>query len=207
MSLRDVVVGQFQKSHGVAGHIAGWIMAHRPSNRDRNRWTVNLLDIKAHDRILEIGCGPGLALEDCLARAIQGYVVGLDHSQTMLEQARKRNARAVEEGRLQLRLGRLEELESKNEQFDKIFSVNVVQFLDNPATTFQMLSTKLEPGGFLATTYMPRDRNPSRSKALVMAQAVKQYMEEAGFIQIRTDMLPLEPVPAICVIGKRPCLP
>jgi trans-aconitate methyltransferase len=122
----------------------------------------------------------------------------------MLDQAHKRNVRAVEEGRLQLRLGCLEELEPKDEQFDKIFSVNVVQFLDDPATTFQILSTKLKPGGLLATTYMPRDRNPSRSKALAMAQAVKQRMEEAGFLQIRTDVLPLEPVPAICVIGKRP---
>lgn len=203
MRIRDVVVEQFQKPHGVAGHIAGWIMAHRPSNRDRNRWTVDLLDIRAHDRILEIGCGPGLALEGCLAHAIQGRVVGLDHSQTMLEQARRRNARAVAEGRLQLQLGHLEEWGSLDEQFDKIFSVNVVQFLDDPAATFRILSTKLRPGGLLATTYMPRDRHPSRSKAFAMAQAVKQHMEESGFLQIRIEELALEPAPAICVIGKR----
>jgi trans-aconitate methyltransferase len=122
----------------------------------------------------------------------------------MLEQARKRNARAVEEGRLELRLGRLEELAPMDEQFDKIFSVNVVQFIEDPATTFQTLYMKLKPGGLLATTYMPRDRNPSRSKALAMAWAVQQHMEEVGFLQIRTEELPLEPVPAICVIGKRP---
>lgn len=203
MSLRDVVVEQFQRPHGFVGQLAGWIMAHRPSNRDRNRWTVDLLDITAHDRILELGCGPGLALKDCLTRATQGLVVGLDHSQTMLEQARKRNARAVQEGRLDLRLGRLEELDSMPEQFNKIFSVNVVQFIEDPATMFQTLSMRLKPGGRLATTYMPRDKNPSRSKALAMAQAVKQHMEEAGFLDMRIEQLPLEPVPAICVIGER----
>ena len=63
MNLQNVIVAQFQQPRGLLGQIAGWIMDHRPSNRDRNHWTVKLLHIQPQDQILEIGCGPGLALE------------------------------------------------------------------------------------------------------------------------------------------------
>lgn len=204
MNLQNVIVAQFQQPRGLLGQIAGWIMAHRPSNRDRNHWTVNLLHIQPQDHILEIGCGPGLALEACLARVVDGLVVGLDHSQTMLEQARARNAPAVWDGRLQLRLGSLGELSHTNELFDKIFSVNVVQFLDDKATAFNALYTRLRPRGILATTYMPRGQNPNRTKALSMADEVKPYMEQARFVRIRIEELLLKPVPAVCVIGEHP---
>jgi ubiquinone/menaquinone biosynthesis C-methylase UbiE len=184
--------------------MAGWVMAHRPSNRERNFWTVDLLDPQPEDHILEIGCGPGLALEACLAGVGKGLVVGLDHSQTMLNQARARNAQAVKDGRLQLRLGSLEQLALTDELFEKIFSVNVVQFLDDKVGVFNALRMKLRPGGRIASTYMPRGQSPSREKALTMADELKQYMETVGFIKIRIEKLPLKPVPAVCVIGERP---
>jgi len=41
--LRQNVIGQFRRPHGVLGRVAGWVMANRPSNRRRNMWTVGLL--------------------------------------------------------------------------------------------------------------------------------------------------------------------
>jgi hypothetical protein len=43
---------------GAAGSVTGWVFAHRPSNRQRNRWAVSLLDIRPADQVLEIGFGP-----------------------------------------------------------------------------------------------------------------------------------------------------
>lgn len=204
MDLQDHIAVQFQHPRGMLGRMAGWVMAHRPSNRDRNRWTVNLLNIQPQDNILEFGCGPGLGLQACLSRAADGYVIGLDHSQTMLDQARARNRSAVLDGRLHLRLGSLDELSCLPEQFDKIFSVNVIQFFDDKLTVFNTLHAHLKPNGIVATTYMPRGRNPSRAKALTLAEEVKQHMEHAGFVQIRTEELPLKPVPAVCIVGAHP---
>jgi hypothetical protein len=39
-------------------------MAHRPSNAQRNRWVVSLLDVQPTDRVLEIGFGPGIAIQE-----------------------------------------------------------------------------------------------------------------------------------------------
>lgn len=34
---------QFERPHGAMGALAGFVMSHRPSNRERNRWTVDLI--------------------------------------------------------------------------------------------------------------------------------------------------------------------
>jgi precorrin-6B methylase 2 len=81
--------------------VTGWVFAHRPSNRQRNRWAVSLLGVRPADQVLEIGFGPGLAVAE-LARAGAGHVYGIDHSDVMLRQASKRNAAAVRTGRVTL---------------------------------------------------------------------------------------------------------
>jgi len=75
------IVGQFGHPRGTAGTIAGWVMAHRRSNRERNSWVVSLLDVQPSDRVLEIGFGPGLAIAE-LSRRVgdSGHVYGIDHS-------------------------------------------------------------------------------------------------------------------------------
>ena len=69
--------GQFRKPTGFLGWVAGWIMAHRASNTTRNRWTVDLLNIKETDHVLEIGFGPGLSIASAARLARQGVVVGM----------------------------------------------------------------------------------------------------------------------------------
>src|ERR1700742_4359519 len=90
---RDVV-GQAHHPRGAAGRVTAWEMAHRPSNRQRSRWVVSLLDVQPADRILEIGFGPGLAIA-ALARAGAGHVYGADHSGVMVRAAARRNAAAI----------------------------------------------------------------------------------------------------------------
>src|SRR5450755_3917553 len=62
MDISDAVYGQFEHPRGLLGSLAGAIMANRSSNRERNRWTVELLNVEPTSRVLEIGCGPGYAL-------------------------------------------------------------------------------------------------------------------------------------------------
>jgi hypothetical protein len=49
------VRAQFGRPTGVLGRVLGWTLASRPSNRRRNVWTVSLLNVQRHDRVLEIG--------------------------------------------------------------------------------------------------------------------------------------------------------
>ena len=204
MSPRHRIVAQFRMPSGIFGRIAGWIMANRASNRARNRWTVELLDIAATDHVVKIGCGPGYALALCAARATAGMVVGLDHSEIMIDQARRRNRAAIAAGRMEARLGGVDALTALTGPFDKAFSVNVVQFLPDKGAAFHALFAAMAKGGLAATTYMPREQAPTRANARIMADTVAAHMAEAGFADIRIEELALEPAPAIAVLGRKP---
>lgn len=201
--MRDHIVPQFKRPHGVLGRLAGAIMANQPSNRTRNGWTVQLLECRPDDRVLEIGCGPGVALEACLMAVPSGRVVGFDHSEAMIAQAGRRQRPALRDGRLELRVGGLELLFGLEQTFDRVFSVNVVQFLPDLDEALTRIFAATMPGGRAATTYMPRSRNPTRDDALRMADRVVRAKEGAGFTDIRIGELPLGIVPAVCVLARR----
>jgi len=50
MTLINKVYAQFRRPSGFLGRLAGWIMANRPSNIERNRWTVDLLGASPSNR-------------------------------------------------------------------------------------------------------------------------------------------------------------
>jgi len=203
MSLNQTVIGQFKQPRGVLGHVVGWILAGRGSNLARNRWTVDLLNLGANDRVLEIGCGPGVALELVLARGKGVSAVGIDHSKVMIAQARKRNRGAVKKGRLKLIEGTLEALPADSAPFDKAFSINLIQFVDDKAAFAARVKSLLKPGGVFATTFQPRSAKATRADALDMAARVSKLLTAAGFTSVRTEELDLKPVPAVCVAGVR----
>ena len=200
MTLKRRLLAQFKRPHGLLGHIAGWILARRPSNVLRNRWTVDIVNPEAGMRVLEVGCGPGVALHMCLAR--DGVsAMGVDHSALMISHARRRNAASVRQGRLVLAEGSIEDVSADSPGFDKIFSVNVIQFVD--ADKFvQRAACLLKPGGLLAATYQPRHARATPADAMRMATRLQSAFSRAGLINIRIEELPLKPMPAVCVLGQ-----
>src|SRR5688500_7109770 len=94
------LVRQFHQPTGLGGRLAGRVMGHRPSNVERNRWAVELLDVQPNERVLEIGCGPGVAIAALASRVPEGLVVAVDHSEVMISQTRRRNTAAVDAGRV-----------------------------------------------------------------------------------------------------------
>lgn len=200
MSLRSAIVSQFRHPRGVLGRIVGFILAGRGSNLVRNRWTVDLLDPKGGERVLEIGCGPGVALQLCLSRASVS-AVGVDHSQLMIAQAGRRNRKAAAAGRLTLVQGTIDDVSAALGPFDKVFSINVIQFVDRAGFVARVRSL-LKAGGTFATTYQPRQAKATRADALSMAAELSALLSAQGFEGVRTEEIALKPVPAVCVIGR-----
>jgi cyclopropane fatty-acyl-phospholipid synthase-like methyltransferase len=203
MSLRSYIVGQFKQPHGVMGKLAGAIMAHRPSNIARNHWTVDLLRLEEDHQVLEIGCGPGLALKKCTSNITSGRAVGIDHSKIMVDQARARLSGEIAARKVELRVGNLELLAEYPRTFDRVFSLNVVQFFPDLETAFRQMHDSLKVGGMVVTTYQPRHPQATGDDALQMAERIEANMNKAGFNQMVCHELPLKPVPVISVIGRR----
>lgn len=204
MSIMSHMMSQFRKPRGVGGYVAGWIMAKRPSNRTRNFWTVDLLNIEATHRVLEIGFGPGIALERVASQVTDGEVVGIDHSEMMLRQAAARIKKKIDSDRLRLTVGTVEQPPRDLGTFDRVFSINVVQFWQDPQQVFSDLFTRLNPGGVIATTYQPRHRGANAEDADRMANSIAAWMSATAFEDVRIERLELQPIPVVCVIGSRP---
>ena len=202
MSIRGKLVRQFMQPRGPLGHLAGWIMANRPSNRERNLWTVDLLGLKPDSTVLEVGCGPGLAIERCLQIVTNGHVIGLDHSSVMIAQAAQRNNQAIDEGRLSLVLSTTNALDALNSKFDRVLAVNVALFFPDLQAVVDALSSKVSPGGILAITHMPRKPGASSEDTEIAGDRLAMCFSSAGLTNVTKDLLPLDPVPAVCVRGR-----
>jgi SAM-dependent methyltransferase len=196
------VVRQFGKPTGTLGALAGLVMSRRQSNRQRNNWTLDLLNIKPADRVLELGFGPGLGIRGAAERAHEGEVFGIDHSAVMLRQASKRNAAAIAAGRVELHLASVDALPDFPAKFDKIFGVNVHMFWSNAAAVIAELLVLLQPGGTLALTFQPRKPGATSADTAQAGDELTDLLGSGGFEQVRTEVLELTPS-AVCVLGSR----
>jgi SAM-dependent methyltransferase len=197
------VVRQFGRPHGAAGRAAGWVMAHRGSNRQRNLWVVSLLDVQPTDRVLEIGFGPGLAIAELARRATAGHVYGIDHSEVMVRQAGKRNAAAIRAQRVKLLHTSVARLPRFDEPLDAIFAVNSVGFWPDPAERLSELRGLLRPGGRIALAGQPRCAGATADTTARAARELHDLLTQAGFTRARTETLPLDP-PVACVLAVNP---
>jgi ubiquinone/menaquinone biosynthesis C-methylase UbiE len=116
---------------------------------DRLRAIVEDLGIDPDDRVLEIGCGHGVAATMVCERLEGGRLTAVDRSPKMIEAATRRNARYVEAGRAEFLVGELERLELGERRFDVIFAVRVGLFHRDPERARRLSAPWLAPGGVL----------------------------------------------------------
>ena len=203
LSLRQYLVGQFRQPHGPLGQVAGWIMLWRGSNRQRNLWTLDLLDVEPGHRVLEIGFGPAYAIEQLLRRCPEAHVTGLDHSEAMLGQASRRLRQEILDGRVELSCDTVEGLGSWERTFDRVYSSNVVQFWPDRRKALEMILNSLAPGGRVVTTYLPRNPQASDQDAVALGEALAKEMREVGFRNVSLEPGPRLPVLTVSVVGTR----
>jgi len=209
--LRHTIVLQFRNPTGVGGHLAGWIMGHRSSNVTRNRWAVELLDIQPGERVLELGCGPGVALAALAERAVAGLVVGVDQSPVMIRQAQRRNAVAIAAGRLRLVRSSVEDLPLSPEQreppfdtsFDAVLAVNNVGFWSEPARCLSGLRRLLRPRGRIALVTQPRCPGATAETTRAAGDELAALLASVGFTSLEQTTLELDP-PVVCVRATNP---
>jgi SAM-dependent methyltransferase len=201
-AIRRLVL-QFGHPRGIAGQVVGWVMAHRGSNRQRSSWAVSLLDVQPTDRVLEIGFGPGVAIAELAGRAAQGHVYGIDHSEVMVQQAGRRNAAAIRAHRVHLAHASVDQLPSFGDPLDAILAVNSLGFWPNPVERLRELRRLLRPAGRIALVSQPRCPGATRATTGKAAQDLEELVAQAGFTQIRTETLGLDP-PVACVLADNP---
>lgn len=203
---RKFVTKQFGSPSGLFGKFIGNRMAK--GNVYDAQWTISLLDIQPGYRILEIGFGPGVSTQLASAKASQGFVSGIDHSQTMVRAASQRNADAIGSGRMELKHGEVSALPYPAESFDVAFSLHSIYFWRNPVDCPREIKRVLKPDGSLAITIQPKDKWTPRVDLSIMTlyfgEDLASMFSEAGYRNVRVDVPPQEDgVSLECVLGVK----
>ena len=121
---------------------------------DDRLWTiVDRLDVGPDDRVLEIGCGHGVAATLVCERLEGGRLTAVDRSPKMIAAATRRNAAYVEAGTAEFLLMHLEELDLGERRFDKVLAVRVGLFHREPERARAIVERWLAPGGTVFAFY------------------------------------------------------
>ncbi len=155
-------------------------MANRAS--PRILWAVDALGIAPDDRVLEIGCGQGVAVSLICERLDGGNITAIDRSAKMTALARKRNAACIDAGLATVITADFPGPELDGLRFDAIFAVHVGIFWQRPAVALAAVRDLLAPGGEFSLLFQPLQ--PARVTSL-MELAAKQLVEN-GFTVSRS---------------------
>jgi ubiquinone/menaquinone biosynthesis C-methylase UbiE len=189
---------QFAHPEGWVGRFVGVILALK--NRQRNAWAISLLDIQPDDQVLEIGFGPGQAIQEVAKVTPNGFVTGIDLSDVMVAQASKRNAAAIRSGRVFLQKGAESPLPFEDNKFNKVFAVNSMQFWSNPIAGLEEVRRVLKPGGRVVITIQPMWAKIEEEVQSVAEKLVFQ-LKQVGFKQVRLETRQSKPITTVSGIG------
>jgi cyclopropane fatty-acyl-phospholipid synthase-like methyltransferase len=203
MSLRKYIVNQFGHPKGMMGWLAGKIMLYRGSNRQRMEWAISLLHLHPQDRVLEIGFGPGLSIELIGKQLSEGRVAGIDHSEVMVNEAKKRMARYSLSAEIDLRCASVTNIPDFGYRFDKVLSINSFQFWPDTIESLTQIKKMMKPGAVIALVIQPRNAGATADTAKRVEEELLMSLQNADYKEVYSEWNhSLMPVPGVCVLGK-----
>jgi ubiquinone/menaquinone biosynthesis C-methylase UbiE len=134
---------------GTTGRMAGAVMARM--NRDMEHAAIDELGPSPAASVLSVGFGPGVGIAALVRRVPRGTVAGIDPSTTMVDQARRRNRRAIDAGQVTLVRAGAESIPWPDDAFGGVVAVNSMQLWDPLDAGVREVARVLAPGGTLVT--------------------------------------------------------
>jgi SAM-dependent methyltransferase len=166
---------------------------------ERLSWAVETLELAPSDRVLEIGCGRGVAAALVLDRLEEGHLTAIDRSAKAIEAAAQRNGECVAAGKADFQVAALEDAEFADGSFDKILSINVNLFWTRtPARELAALRRWLAPGGSIHLCWEP----PAAGRAKEIVAKVAPVVADHGFETTALTGSTSAATSLVCIVGK-----
>ncbi|MFT4921349.1 MAG: ubiquinone/menaquinone biosynthesis C-methylase UbiE [Haloarculaceae archaeon] len=139
-------------------------------NEEMRDEAVEMLDIEAGDRVLDVGCGTGFATERLLEET--DHVHGLDQSAHQLEQA---YGKFGKRGPVRFCRGDAERLPFADDAFDVVWSSGSIEYWPNPVEALRELRRVAKPG---QQVLVVGPDYPNRTVFQKLADAIMLFYDE-----------------------------
>lgn len=152
--------------------------------------SIECLDIQRGDYVIEVGMANGYFVADILSAGPGTRYFGIDFSDTMVEEALRRNSAYVAAGWASFIHGNALCLPVETGQFDAALTVNTVYFWEPLEQALRELHRVLKTGGRLAIGFRPRrvmQAYPFAPFGFTMYSGLEmaKNLEKAGFSRIQ----------------------
>jgi cyclopropane fatty-acyl-phospholipid synthase-like methyltransferase len=171
------------------------------SASERIAWAVDRLAVEPGDRLLEIGCGHGVAVSLVCESLDGGSIVAVDRSAKMIDAATKRNEDHVAAGRASFVCAPFDQADLGDARFDTIFAVHVGVFSQRqPALELSIVANHLADGGRFHLLYQPLVAATARATSETLSTTLESHRFSVDSVLVED----LAAATAVCVIaGKR----
>ena len=112
-------------------------------------WGLGHIVVRDNYTILDVGCGGGRTVSKLAAIATQGKVYGVDYSQESVAATKRTNARAIDLGSVEVRLGSVSELPFPDGMFDLVTAVETHFWWPDLPGDMREVFRVTKPGGAL----------------------------------------------------------
>jgi arsenite methyltransferase len=209
MSFASYLAGQLRQPKGFFGRLTVRILNRQ--NAGQNQATLDALDLRPDDWVLEVGFGGG----DLIARMApvvsrgSGSITGADFSQDMVALCAKRFASLVREDRLELHVASGDALPFEDESFTKACCVNTIYFWPDAAVQLAELQRVLRAGGRLVASFSPPatiERLPATKHGFTLyePEEARRLYESVGFAGVEVIRGGGRRGEFVCVVGTKP---
>jgi ubiquinone/menaquinone biosynthesis C-methylase UbiE len=202
----------WSKPSGWFGRFTFWRM--NASHSRLTDWGLQHVSIENQYTILDVGCGGGRTISKLAAMATEGKVYGVDYSEESVASTRRANARWIELGRVEARLGSVSQLPFPDAMFDLVTAVETHFWWPDLPGDMREVFRVAKPGGkfiVIAEVYKGAISAISRlaekhaaqtGMTLLSVDGHRELLANAGFSDVQ--VIENRPKGWICAFGEKP---
>ena len=174
-----------------AGRGEGMEKGHRPVGEQ----AIELMEIPADARILDLGCGSGWASRLMAEKAQRGKVIGIDISDEMVQLATNTSK---ELSNIEFKVASAEALLFRDNEYTHVFSMESLYYYSNMLAALKEVYRVLDDGGrFVTVVDLYFENEPSHQwiptlnvpVQLLSIPDYRKFFEQAGFVNVQDRRL------------------
>lgn len=188
-SVKEYIDQHYHTPKGLIGTyiVEKMVRQHKPETE----WTIGQLELQEQDKVLELGCGAGYAIQMITRKYSVQEIVGLDLSSTAIRSAEIRNKKEINNNITKLVQGNFINLPFNDDMFTKLYSIQTIYFWSEVDTIISEIYRVLKSDGLVVITFSNGKGNESwESVKEVSENQVMPFMLDKGFKNVSLERGP-----------------